>query len=91
MQIFIVETLTGNMITLDTGLTDKISKIKGKIQDMEGIKKEYQCLLFHGKPLVKDDNTLSDYNIQNDSIIHLKTLPHPTSICKADLIKGSAL
>ena len=69
MQIFI-KTLSGKTMTLEVDKTDSVESVKRKIEEKEGIEVGQQRLVFGGKQL-EDNYTLGDYNIENDSNIHL--------------------
>jgi len=69
-QIFI-KTLSGKTLTInDITVEDTVSTLKEKISEKEGVPVDQQRLIFGGKQLT-DDMTLSSYNINKDSTIHL--------------------
>jgi len=70
MKIF-VRTLVGVIFEVEVEASDKIEDVKRKIRAIrQDLPQDEQRLIFAGQQL-EDDRTISHYNIQNESTIHL--------------------
>ncbi|GAM22387.1 hypothetical protein SAMD00019534_055620 [Acytostelium subglobosum LB1] len=65
-----VKTLTGKEIEIDIDPTDKIQRIKERVEEKEGIPPSQQRLIFGGKQM-GDEKTAKDYSIEGGSVLHL--------------------
>ena len=74
LEIF-VQVMNQDIITLEVDSSDTIGNLKEKIKDKKGFPAEEQLLFFQREEL-KDDRTVSDYNIQNKSTVILSLQIH---------------
>jgi ubiquitin C len=77
MQI-VIRTLTGKKIILEVEPSDTIEDVKIKLEATEGEPPNSQRIIFAGKEL-ENSRTISDYNIQTDSIICLLRQLRPSN------------
>ena len=69
--ILYIRTLTGKKFTLSVQSFNTVGNVKDKIQDKAFMPPDQQILAFVGKKLEDTHSTLSDYNIHNESTLHL--------------------
>jgi len=65
-----VKTLTGKEIEIDIEPTDKVERIKERVEEKEGIPPPQQRLIFSGKQM-NDERTAADYKVAGGSVLHL--------------------
>ena len=70
MRIIIKDRSQQCLVTLEVESWNTISHIKRRIEASNNIPQVKQRLLYYGMTL-KDNLTLSDYNLKDDSVLHV--------------------
>ncbi|TKA83697.1 Ubiquitin-like protein 1 [Friedmanniomyces simplex] len=65
-----VRTLTGKEIELDIEPDDKVTRIKERVEEKEGIPPVQQRLIYGGKQMA-DDKTAAEYSLEGGATLHL--------------------
>lgn len=86
MQLF-VKTLTGKTVSIEVEEGESIEDVKAKIAEKEGIPPEQQRLIFGGQQL-QDSKTLDDYDVGDDSTLHLVLRLRGGETAKNNIIKA---
>ena len=69
-EVFIKNIQSGKTISFTFNAADTIKNIKGKIKEKMGINPDKQRLIFQGK-ILEENQTLADYNFENQNILYL--------------------
>ncbi len=65
-----IKTVTNRDLLIEVNDNAKVINLKEHIEAKEGIPVSQQRLIFSGRQLV-DENFLKDYNIINESVVHM--------------------
>eukprot|EP01025_Chloroclados_australasicus_P060987 TRINITY_DN7911_c0_g1_i1.p1 TRINITY_DN7911_c0_g1~~TRINITY_DN7911_c0_g1_i1.p1 ORF type:complete len:322 (-),score=30.43 TRINITY_DN7911_c0_g1_i1:326-1291(-) len=91
IQIF-VRSLAGRLLTIELPHYCLVTDLKQRIQDKEGTPSGQQRIIFNGMQL-EDSNTLSKYDIQQHSLVHLvlRLRGGGSGLCFADVSNSKSL
>ena len=85
-----VKTLTGKEIEIDIEPTDKVERIKERVEEKEGIPPPQQRLIFSGKQM-NDERTAADYKVQGGSVLHLVLALRGGMLIKVKTLTGKEI
>uniref|UniRef100_A0AAZ3PDM4 Ubiquitin-like protein NEDD8 n=1 Tax=Oncorhynchus tshawytscha TaxID=74940 RepID=A0AAZ3PDM4_ONCTS len=73
-------------IEIDIEPTDKVERIKERVEEKEGIPPQQQRLIYSGKQM-NDEKTAADYKIQGGSVLHLVLALRGGLVCHCNRIQ----
>uniref|UniRef100_A0A9J8BIT8 Ubiquitin-like protein NEDD8 n=1 Tax=Cyprinus carpio carpio TaxID=630221 RepID=A0A9J8BIT8_CYPCA len=62
--------IIGSILKINFLLSNKVERIKERVEEKEGIPPQQQRLIYSGKQM-NDEKTAADYKIQGGSVLHL--------------------
>ena len=75
MLLICGKTLTGKTIMFQAEASELVGTVTARIRDKECLPPDWKVMLVFGGKILEDGRTLSDYNIQKESTIHLVIRP----------------
>eukprot|EP00638_Chattonella_subsalsa_P006558 CAMPEP_0117737582 /NCGR_PEP_ID=MMETSP0947-20121206/2620_1 /TAXON_ID=44440 /ORGANISM="Chattonella subsalsa, Strain CCMP2191" /LENGTH=379 /DNA_ID=CAMNT_0005553109 /DNA_START=118 /DNA_END=1254 /DNA_ORIENTATION=- len=61
-------------VTVPGGTDSTVESLKDQLVEIAGVQKDLQRLIYHGR-ILQDNKTLKEYNVEDDTVIHLFARP----------------
>ena len=74
-MLILVKNLYGRTVSVKVeSSSDTVASVKAKLEELEGIPPQHQNLLYSAR-ILRDGHKLSDYNVKEESTLHLLMRP----------------